>query len=211
MGPQQHMKKLLAILGGDLVRDVATGKWRTTTFEDAGDKFGILGDQLRVIAGWHLYQEDPSLRIVVLGGESNSASEAPTIAIVMKHELVELGVPEQAIATERRSFNTYQQLCNFQEIVEEERSASVLIVSNRYHLERIQAFLQHAPALLMLRQLHTLGRLTLQEGEAILIARDSETWKAQIDAAYQSAAMSERIAHEERGVRQIREGTYSFE
>jgi DUF218 domain-containing protein len=117
--------------------------------------------------------------------------------MVMKHEVVELGVPEQAIATKPRAFQAYQQLCNFREIVEEERSASVLIVPNRYHLGRIHAFIQYAPALLMLRQLHTLGRLMLQEGEAILIARDSETWKAQIDAAYQSAAMRERIAHEE--------------
>jgi hypothetical protein len=211
MGPQENAGKLLAILGGDLVRDGATGKWRTTMFEDTGDKFGILGDQLRVVAGWHLYQEDPYFHFVVVGGESNQASDAPTTAMVMKHELMELGVPEQAIVTERRSFTTYQQLSSIQEIVEEEMSASVLIVSNRYHLGRIQAFTDHAPALLRLRQLHTLGQLTLQEAEAILIARDPKTWKARIDAAYQSTAMNERITGEERGVRQIREGTFSFE
>jgi hypothetical protein len=211
MSPQQHRRKLLAILGGDLVRDVATGKWRTTTFEDTGDKFGILGDQLRVIAGWHLYQEDPSLRIVVLGGESNWASDAPTIAMVMKHEFIELGVSGQAIGTERRSFNTYQQLYSLQDIIEGEMWASVLIVSNRYHLERIQAIIEHAPALLMLRQLHALGPFKLQEAEEILIAGDANRWKARIDAAYRSAAMRERIAREERGVRQIREGTYMFE
>ncbi len=102
-------------------------------------------------------KREPYLRIVALGGESNRTSDAPTIAMVMRHELIELGVPEQTIATERRSVNTYQQLCNFQEIVTIEMLASVLIVSNRYHLGRIQAFIEHAPALLMLRKLHKFG------------------------------------------------------
>ncbi len=51
----------------------------------------------------------------------------------------------------------------------------------------------------------------LREAEAILIASDPEIWKAPIDATYQSTAMSERIAREERGMRQIRDGTYLFE
>jgi hypothetical protein len=211
LGPQENASKLLAILGGDLVRDVATGKWRTTTFEDAGDKFGILGDQLRIVAGWHLYREEPYLRIVALGGESNWTSDAPTVAMVMKHELMALGVPEQAIMTERGSFTTYQQLSSLQAMLEEEMSPSVCIVSNRYHLGRIQAFIEHAPALLRLRQCHMLGWVALQEAEAILIAHDPKTWQPQVDATYQSARMSERIALEEKGTRQIREGTYPFE
>jgi hypothetical protein len=189
---------------------VATGKWRTTTFEDAGDKFGILGDRLRIVAGWHLYREDPSLRIVVLGGESNRTSDAPTVAMVMKHELIDLGVPEQVIVTERGLFTTYRQLDSLRAMLEGEMTPRVRIVSNRYHLGRIQAFIDHAPALLRLRQLQTLGRVTLQEAEAILIARDPKTWRSQIDAAYQSPPMRARMALEEKGTRQIRDGTYSF-
>jgi hypothetical protein len=211
LGLQGNARKLLALLGGDLVRDVATDKWRTTTFEDAGDKFGILGDRLRIVAGWHLYRQDPSLRIVVLGGESNWTSDAPTVAMVMKHELIELGVPEQAIVTERGSFTTYQQLSSLQAMFEGEIPPHGRIVSNRYHLGRIQAFIEHAPALLRLRQWHMLGRVTLQEAEAILMARDPNTWQSQIDAAYQSPRMRERIALEEKGTRQIRDGTYLFE
>src|SRR6266511_1880931 len=101
MGAKESKRKLLAILGGDLAKD-ATGKWQTTTFEDAGDKFGLLGDRLRVVAGCYLYSDDPQLCLVVLGGESdNWGSGAPSIAMVMNLELIALGVPREAILTER--------------------------------------------------------------------------------------------------------------
>jgi DUF218 domain len=208
MHTSERKRTLLAILGGDLVED-ASGKWRTTTATDPGDQYGILWDRLRVEAGWALYQDDPQLCLVVLGGKSDKPG-APLIATVMKQELMELGVPEEAIVTEEESTTTYQQLLGLQQMVREREGDNVLILTNAYHLTRVQAMIADGPKLSTLKDLLAVGRLTVQAAEEILVERDPETWQEEIDTVYQSEAMQARINGEANGVRQIHQGTYRF-
>ncbi len=208
MKTRKHRRTLLAILGGDLVED-ASGKWRTTTAKDRGDKYGILWDRLRVEAAWALYQDDQQLCLVVLGGKSDMTG-APLIATVMKQELMELGVPEEAIVTEEESINTHQQLLGLQQIVQEGKGDNVLILTNEYHVKRVQVMIEYRPRLSLLKGLLALGQLKVQAAEEILIERDPEKWQAEIDRVYKSEAMQARIKGEADGVRQIHEGTYRF-
>jgi DUF218 domain len=208
MNTTERKRTLLAILGGDLVED-ASGQWRTTTAKDPGDQYGILWDRLRLEAGWALYQGDPQLYLVVLGGKSDKPG-APLIAMVMKQELMELGVPGEAIVTEEESTTTYQQLLGLQEIVQERAGDHVRILTNAYHLTRVQAMIEDGPKLSTLKDLLAVGRLTVQAAEEVLVERDPETWRAEIDTVYQSEAMQARINREANGVRQIRQGTYRF-
>jgi DUF218 domain len=208
MNTRARKRTLLAILGGDLVEDTS-GKWRTTTATDPGDQYGILWDRLRVEAGWALYQDDQQLCLVVLGGKSDKPG-APRIATVMKQELMELGVPEEAIVTEEESTTTYQQLLGLQQLVQEGEGDNVVLLTNAYHLTRVQAMIEYGPKLLTLKDLLALGQLKAQAAEEILIERDSEKWQAEIDKVYQSEAMQARINGEADGVRQIHQGTYRF-
>jgi DUF218 domain len=208
MNTTERKRTLLAILGGDLVED-ASGQWRTTTAKDPGDQYGILWDRLRLEAGWALYQGDPQLYLVVLGGKSDKPG-APLIATVMKQELMELGVPGEAIVTEEESTTTNQQLLGLQEIVQERAGDHVRILTNAYHLTRVQAMIEDGPKLSTLKDLLAVGRLTVQGAEEVLVERDPETWRAEIDTVYQSEAMQARINREANGVRQIRQGTYRF-
>jgi DUF218 domain len=165
---------------------------------------------LRVEAGWALYQDDQQLSLVVLGGKSDKPG-APLIATVMKQELIELGVPEGAIVTEEESTTTYQQLLGLQQMVQEGEGDNVVLLTNAYHLTRVQAMIEYGPELQTLKGLLASGQLKVQAAEQILVARDSAKWQAEIDTVYQSEAMQARINGEANGVRQIHQGTYRFE
>ncbi len=135
---------------------------------------------------------------------------SPLIATVMKQELMELGVPEEAIVTEEESINTHQQLLGLQQIVQEGKGDNVLILTNEYHVKRVQVMIEYRPRLSLLKGLLALGQLKVQAAEEILIERDPEKWQAEIDRVYKSEAMQARIKGEADGVRQIHEGTYRF-
>ena len=153
-----------------------------------------------------MYHSHPQL-IVVTGGKGKLAHvpEAVPCASVMRRELIELGVPAAGIREEIGSGNTCEQLQFIKTVFSEFPIAALRILSNRYHIARIGAFLTSDP---QLRDWCISGRIELQAAEDIVLQHDPARWSSLIAEAYASQAMHERIANEERGVQAIRTGTY---
>ncbi len=153
-----------------------------------------------------LYHAAPQ-RIVVTGGKGKLAhlADAVPCASVMKQELLDLGVLPADIVEELRSANTDQQLQSIKVLFARFPIASLRIVSNRYHLPRIDAFLNSDATL---RDWCAQGHIQLQAAEDILLQHDPSRWQALIAEAYASPAMRARIEQEEKGVGDLRAGTY---
>jgi uncharacterized SAM-binding protein YcdF (DUF218 family) len=97
----------------------------------------ILGggwNDLRIRHGARLYEKGVAPRIIVSGGDlaSNPASARPE-AESMKHLLVLLGVPADAITAEDAARNTAENIANVRKIVGDE---PVALVTSAYHMKR---------------------------------------------------------------------------
>lgn len=195
---------VLVILGGCIVKD-ERGTWKTASFRE-GDAFGITGDSIRVIAGSIFHQKNPLLKIIVSGGKGQlkNAADAPPVADILKRELVDFGVPAERISEERGSGTTYEQLSAAARLASEMNATSVCILSNRYHLPRIEAMIRYAPGLQALKNARLIA------AEDVVIADNPKKWRTVIEEAYASETMQKRIEAEERGVCDIREGKYRF-
>lgn len=204
----KQVKKVIVILGGWMIRD-SNGQWRTINYDEKGDWFGVSGGRLRVIASVYLHNDDPESLIIASGGKGQleKIPDAPTLASVIKKELVELDIPSEKIIEENKSGNTYQQLIALQKIIIEMKFKHIYFVSNAYHLPRIRAMLKYR---LELRRLAQMPYLKLVSAEKIAIAHDSKKWRKMIKAAYASEEMQKRIALEKKGVREIKAGKYKF-
>jgi len=123
----------------------------------------------------------------------------------MQRELIELGVPAGDIAVEISSGDTYEQLQYIKTAFAQFPVETLRILSNRYHLPRIDAFLISDTQLL---DWCAHGRIHMQAAEDILIQHDSPWWTSLIAEAYTSTAMRQRQEQELEGVRAIRAGTY---
>lgn len=196
----------IVIIGGGLVKD--KGKWRTTNFKE-GDKYGVKGDRLRVDAAEYLFRENEENEIIALGGKGQlkDIPDAPTVSEAIKQELKELGVPDDRIIKEEESGNSWQQLQELKKILKEHEFENVVVISNKYHLLRIEAMMEQD---VEFKELLSSGKLELQAAEEILIEKEPGKWKDEIDRAYDTEAMRERIALEERGVRDLKEGKYKL-
>jgi len=177
------------------------GTWRSSLFEDGG-----IGDRLRVEAAAVLYHANPQ-RIIVAGGKGKLAHlpEVPACAAVMKRELIELGLKSADIVEELKSANTYEQLQFIKTVFDQFPITTLRILSNRYHLPRIDAFLNSDADL---GDWCTHGRIRLQAAEDTLLQHNSFLWQHLIAEAYDSDAMRKRMQREEKGVRDIRAGAY---
>lgn len=183
--------------------------WHSTDFSDMKNHHGAPGSKLRVVAGSCLWTENQASVIVALGGEGQLAQVpgVPTLAKVMKRELIELGVPEEKIIEEKNSGTTYRQLQALMKIAEDVSAKEITIVSNRYHLPRIRAMVEFAP---LAKDAAGKFKINFISAEEVLIEKKPEEWKAVIEKAYASTEMEELIKKEESGTLQIREGKYMF-
>ena len=205
----KNNKKAIVILGGGLIKEV--GKWRTTNF-DEGDKFGALGDRLRVIAGSYLYQDNPEQIVIASGGRGQVkiGSGEPATATVIKKELEELNVPADKIVKATKSKNTCTELIELQRIVKEKKIKAIIIISNKYHLPRLKAMVEYCSELSGLKRRLVVSELVFKSAEEIVIKHDVKIWQKIIAKAYNSQAMKERIKLEKKGVEDIKAGRYKF-
>jgi hypothetical protein len=190
----------LLVLGGWPCQD-SQGVWRSSLFAGGG-----MGDRLRVEAAALLYRASPRL-VVVSGGKGKLAHlpEVPACASVLRRELLELGIPAEDIFEETQAANTYEQLQSIKVLLAHFSISTLRILSNRYHLPRIEAFLDNDSEL---RAWKASGRIEPAEAEDILLQCDESRWHSLITEAYNSPAMQQRIAEEAKGVRDILAGAY---
>lgn len=195
-------------MGGGLVKDKQSGKWRTTNYFE-GDNFGAMGDRLRVLAADCLFREGPEQLIIASGGKGQlrDIPDAPTVAEAIKNELIEIGVPAESIIQEDQSNNTWQQLQGLKNFISRGETESIKIISNGWHLPRIKAMIEADRGLLKLFEKNI---IIMKSAEEVLIADNPKKWEKEIEAAYESEAMKERIRLEEKGIKDIREGNYKL-
>ncbi|MEK7124184.1 MAG: YdcF family protein [Patescibacteria group bacterium] len=194
-------KEALAVLCGESTKN-PDGTWRTSRF-DEGDKFGALGDRMRVLAASYLYRNEPQL-IIALGGKGQRANDKSALpaSFVMKKELQELGVPEKDIITEEKSSSTFTSLKNLKPIIAQFGLKKIVLISNRYHLPRVKAMLE------IVKEPGGI-RIILKEAEGVVISHDPKM-QEEIKLAYKSKAMKKRILLEQKGVKDIYSGKYRF-
>ena len=205
-----NYKNAIVVLGGGLIKE--KGKWQTTNFSDRGDKFGALGDGLRVVAASYLYKDNPEQIIIASGGRGQIkiGSDEPSVATIIKKELEGLAVPADKIIKETRSKNTYAELIELQKIIKEKGLEMITIISNKYHLPRLEAMIKYCPELVGLKKMFAVSKLTLKPAEEILIKYNPGAWRKIITKAYNSPGMKERIKLEENGVKDIKTEKYKF-
>jgi hypothetical protein len=200
----------IVVLGGGLTKE--NNKWRTTAFSDKGDNFGICGGRLRVVAASLLYKKRVGRLIISSGGKGQlkNIPNVPAVSIVVKNELIDLGVPAEKIIEENSSDNTFQQLLGFNKIINKNNLGKIIIISNKFHLPRLQAMIKCNSKLFGLKRMIDNSKLELKSAEEILLKYEPDIWRKIIEKAYKSKEMKERVELENKGICQIKDGTYKF-
>lgn len=185
------------------------GLWHSTGFDDLKEHFGAPGSILRVEAGVILFKKNPNSFIVALGGKGQLSHmpDARPLAEIMKRELVGSGVPEEKILEEAESSGTYEALKALIKIAKGISPDEIVIVSNRYHLPRIEAMVAYEP---VLKDAAKKFKIKFASAEDILIENNSKAWEGILKTIYDSAEIKELMKKEEFGARQVREGKYKY-
>ena len=199
--------QIIAVMGGALIKDKKTGKWRTTHFDES-DNFEVQGDYLRIYAAYYLFREKPNSKIILLGGRGQlrKIKASPGVALIMKKELIQLGVKPQIIITENYSANTFEQLKNLLKLIKFKDFSALNLISNKFHLPRIKAMLNYLEPLEEFKKI----RINFISAEEICLKSDRQKWQPIISKAYKSRAIRKRIKLEKQGLQDIKTGKYKF-
>lgn len=197
---------IIMITGG--IRQDASLRWVSTDLTADDNELGAPGGKLRVFATAVLGNQYPTAAVVTSGGKGFDVPEGtpedrPLLAEILRDELIECGVPESRIVLEKNSNTTYQQLQELEKMIAERGWHNVMIITNRYHLPRLHAMIE--------TKFPELANVTkLASAEEVLRETDPARWETAIAEAYASPFMADRMAKEEHGVLQIKNGTYQF-
>lgn len=197
----------IIVLSGGVKQDVSL-RWVSTDLTAEDDKLGAPGGKLRVRAAAVLGNQYPSAIVVASGGKGFDVPEGtpedrPLESEILRDELIENGVPVERIVLEQNSNTTYQQLQELEKLIAEKHWEHTALITNRYHLPRLRAMIET-------KFPHLLQSFQLLSAEEILIEADPERWETVIAEAYASPFMANRMAKEEQGIAQIKNGTYQF-
>ena len=201
------METAIVVIGGGLWKDGNT--WRTIDLGEGEDKYGTINDRWRVEAAYELWKNNPDFLIIASGGKGQLKETlgAPTISSVIKKELSELGVPPLKVLEENKSGTTYEQLKALPNFARLQKIGELKLLSNGWHLPRIKAMLECAPDLKdLFRDFH----VELISAEAVLLTERPEYWQKRIEEAKRHPGMKNRLAIEEKGVKQIIGGSYKY-
>ncbi|OGG53711.1 hypothetical protein A2851_02385 [Candidatus Kaiserbacteria bacterium RIFCSPHIGHO2_01_FULL_53_29] len=193
----------IAILSGSVKKQGA--RWVSTALTAKDDEYGAPGQQLRIEAAVLLAHKYPHALLVLSGGRGYESHDMmqPLLSEVMRDELLERGIMEPRIFLEKGSNSTFQQMEAIQKMLIDRTWKRVLIVTNRWHVPRVEAIIATRFPVMN-------GNVKIIGAEETLLNDSPEKWKSAIDEAYRSEFLKRRIAHEEEGIRQIRNGSYHY-
>ena len=197
-------------------------KYRPTAYSDIDIRGFMGGGHAIVSATAELSQCFPDVKIVTTVGDEGE--DKPTIARIYADKLEDLGVPEDRIELEEKSTNTLTELFELVKMSKKNDWEDISIITNENHAKRVRAMLDYLEDLAARvspedkeffeawnyfekgkkLQIHLLS------AEDILILKDSR-YQRIIEEVRASALYKKRVEAEERGIEQIKNGTYGKE
>lgn len=196
----------IVVLSGGIKQ--TAGRWRSTDLTEEDDTLGAPGGALRVVAAAILSNRYPQARVIATGGKGydvpqDAPEDRPLLCEILRNELLDVGVPEDRLDVESASNTTYDQLQQI-EIMQRERGwNTVAIISNRWHLPRIET-------MVATKFPNLIQHVHLVAAEDILIADNHTKWQSYLTKAYASEWLARRIQKEEQGITQIKDSTYQY-
>ena len=198
--------KMICVLCASVKRG-ANGGWVSNGTEDRDFELGAPGGNLRLLAAYQLYKEDPKITIFLPGHRGHDvvgdSEDRPDLSDVLERELLELGVPGSNIITENKSNNTAGQLQALAEY-SSEKDVEVIVITNEYHINRVKAMIENFPTLSDLNK----STVVVRSAEEILLASDRASWQKVLDSFYSNPKMSKIVKSEADGVSHIKQGIY---
>lgn len=199
----------IIVLSAGIKQD-ASGRWVSTELTATDDAQSAPGGILRIFAAAVLARHYAQIPIVPSGGKGfdvpkDAPEDRPLLCEIMRDELIGAGVAAERILLEGQSNTTYQQLQRLSDMSSQRGWKNILIVTNRYHVDRLSAMIK-----IKFHEWNEASDVQVVAAEDVLIRHDAAQWESLLDAEYAAAYMQARQAREQAGTAQIYTGSYQF-
>lgn len=202
--------RAILLLGAGIQQNESK-KWESTDLISMVEKGSAPGGRVRVHATAYLFHQGGYNSIIISGGKGNDLNIQhvihPTVSSILRKELNELGISDRYMIEEDLSHTTYEQLERSLAIIQEYRIQHITLVTNRYHMSRVKAFMQ---SIERLSNGYKGIEVTYIPAEDVCLAKDVVQWESFIHSAYESNWMKILMQKENTGREHIINGTYQF-
>jgi hypothetical protein len=198
------------IVLGMNIRKTEAG-YRPTTYADH-DQYGMLAGEMNTIAAQLLHEQQATDTFVFSTGSSEKTKAAfgpdvPTEAEIYNKDFLKRiagsSQPKPVIILEDRSVNTYSNLTECIDIINEQGWQNIAIMSARYHIPRVKMLWEFA------QEKHPAqARAEFLIAEDIIQQATPGVYDELIDAAYRSPEGQKRLASEAQGLQDMKDGKY---
>lgn len=210
----------ILILSGAMNLNKVTGKYRSSAFSDKDIHSGtqmITGGKDRVIAAAEASEFLPNSKLVTTSRPLDS--DLPSYASIMAKELERLGVPYEKIIKQEESIDTIGGLIDMIKLTKERRWTKIAILSSGYHIPRIKEIFNQLENLLdprnkdyetsieSLEFVRKNTKATFVPADKILQLRSSH-YEKYFEKVKKTGEYKKRMDSEERGIKDIKKGTY---
>ncbi|MDO8558500.1 MAG: YdcF family protein [bacterium] len=211
----------LYILARDIVKNEATGEYKSGSYGSKGDVHGLMGGaKARSIAAAELHRFFPEAKVVA---NSWIKTEPASFARVTAEELQKRGVDEKTIILQENSYSTFTELLELIKLIAANDWHHVSVITSDFHIPRSKAMLEHIDelhdpngyweqpevqeALKKFKEMRSSVRITFVSAEEVLLAT-SPHYKKVVDEARGLPAWKTTMEMEQAGTAQVLEGTY---
>ena len=164
---------------------------------------------LRVWAGYYLYKklsEKYKVKLIVSGSKGiyRRMSGVPSVAVVMKQELIALGINPKEIMTDKTDF-TYNELVWLKKfLTQKQKPEETYIISSAYHLPRVKTMIKLLP------ELKKLNNIVKPISAEKIVIKFEPNLKDKIQKDYKNPWVKKMIASEKKGIKDLKSGKYKF-
>lgn len=199
---------------GGMYFSEARDRHRATSYSQLTEHGQATGGRLRVIAAAEIAEALPEVGIVT-NSFNRFDPEEPTMASVVKSELVHRGVDPERIEMEESSFSTITQMVEMVRMSVKNKWERVLALTNEFHLPRMTAMFDMLETIIddadfqqTLAEFRARGtQVQFMPAERVLLTADVRFAKY-IDRVADSEQYAKTVAAEAQGLQDLLNGKY---
>lgn len=188
--------------------------YRSLPYSSVSEHGIATGGRTRVIATAEIAKAFPELPIITNSYNRFDPKE-PTMASIIKQELIQRGVDEGRIEEETNSFSTVTQLTEMIKLSVKEGWKRVAVMTNEYHQPRVQAMLDRLDTIIDDAEFQkTLAAFREQGTEVVLVNAEpvmritDPHFAAYLERVEQTPQYQHTLATEAQGLKDLEAGRY---